>query len=108
MTTGIRTDNDADTQLWNANYMRAMAGNFLLFFSFYLLTPLLPIYLDAQFNADKDLIGIVLSGYVIAALLIRPLRGLIVETFKSKKVLVICFFLFFSTQDCLARGGALG
>lgn len=34
MTTGIRTDNDADTQLWNANYMRAMAGNFLLFFSF--------------------------------------------------------------------------
>ncbi len=95
MTTGIRTDNDADTQLWNANYMRAMAGNFLLFFSFYLLTPLLPIYLDAQFNADKDLIGIVLSGYVIAALLIRPFSGFIVDTFNRKKVLVICFFFFF-------------
>ena len=75
--------------------MRAMAGNFLLFFSFYLLTPLLPIYLDAQFNADKDLIGIVLSGYVIAALLIRPFSGFIVDTFNRKKVLVICFFFFF-------------
>jgi hypothetical protein len=33
-------------RLWNANYLRAMTGNFLLFFSFYILTPLLPIYLD--------------------------------------------------------------
>ena len=39
-------------RLWNRDYCIAMAGNFLLFFSFYLLTPLLPIYLDAQFVAD--------------------------------------------------------
>ena len=58
-----------------------MGGNFLLFFSFYLLTPLLPIYLDEQFAADKDMIGLVLSGYVIAALLVRPFSGFIVDTF---------------------------
>lgn len=95
MITEIKDDKREDTQLWNANYMRAMTGNFLLFFSFYILTPLLPIYLDAQFNADKDLIGIVLSGYVLAALLVRPFSGFIVDTFNRKKVLVICFFFFF-------------
>ena len=50
-------------RLWNREYCKAMAGNFMLFFSFYLLTPLLPIYLDSQFKADKDMIGLVLSGY---------------------------------------------
>ena len=72
-----------------------MAGNFMLFFSFYLLTPLLPLYLDAQFEADKDLIGLVLSGYVVAALLVRPFSGFIVDSFSRKKVLMVCFFTFF-------------
>lgn len=82
-------------KLWNAEYCKTMAGNFLLFFSFYLLTPLLPIYLDAQFKADKDVMGLVLSGYVVAALLMRPFSGFIVDTFDRKRVLVLFFFLFF-------------
>lgn len=82
-------------KLWNANYWKAMIGNFLLFFSFYLLTPLLPLYLDAEFAADKDVMGLVLSGYVVAALLVRPFSGFIVDTFDRKKVLMLCFFIFF-------------
>lgn len=82
-------------KLWNKEYVKVMLCNFLLFFAFYLLTPLLPIYLDEQFNADKDVIGIVLSGYVIATLLVRPFSGFVVDTFDRKRVLMICFFLFF-------------
>ncbi len=82
-------------KLWNKNYCLAMVGNFMLFFSFYLLTPLLPIYLDKQFGADKDEMGLVLSGYVVAALLVRPFSGFIVDTFDRKRVLIICFFIFF-------------
>ena len=50
-----------DEKLWNKEYLKVMTSNFLLFFAFYLLTPLLPIYLDSQFQADKDIIGLVLS-----------------------------------------------
>lgn len=82
-------------KLWNANYWKVMTSNFLLFFAFYILTPLLPLYLDEQFHANKDIIGIVLSGYVIATLLIRPFSGFIVDTFNRKKVLMLCFFAFF-------------
>lgn len=82
-------------KLWNREYIKVMTSNFLLFFAFYLLTPLLPIYLDHQFAADKHTIGIVLSGYVIATFLIRPFSGFFVDSFNRKKVLMVCFFFFF-------------
>ena len=72
-----------------------MIANFSLFFAFYLLTPLLPLYLSEVFGTNKDTIGIILSGYIIAALLIRPFSGFIVDTFDRKKVLMTCFFFFF-------------
>lgn len=87
--------NTAKERLWNRDYCKAMCGNFMLFFSFYLLTPLLPVYLDSEFSADKDLIGLVLSGYVVAALIVRPFSGFIVDTFDRKRVLTLCFFAFF-------------
>lgn len=87
-------DNRKET-LWNSEYCKVMAANFMLFFAFYLLTPLLPIYLVTEFGADKDLTGLVLSGYIVAALVVRPFSGFIVDTFDRKKVLVVCFFAFF-------------
>ena len=49
-------------KLWNRNYLKVMTANFALFFAFYLLTPLLPIYLNEYFSASKDMIVVVLSG----------------------------------------------
>ena len=82
-------------KLWNSNYLKVMTANFMLFFAFYLLTPLLPLYLDRQFAANRDITGIVLSGYVVATFLIRPFSGYMVDAFNRKKVLMICFFVFF-------------
>lgn len=82
-------------KLWNSEYIKVMTCNFLLFFAFYLLTPLLPLYLDDKFHADKDTIGLVLSGYVVATLLVRPFSGFVVDTFDRKRVLTVCFFVFF-------------
>ncbi|MDY6230005.1 MAG: MFS transporter, partial [Prevotella sp.] len=81
-------------QLWNSNYIKVMTANFMLFLAFYVLTPLLPIYLSQNFNASKDVIGLVLSGYTITALLFRPFSGYFVDSFPRKKVLMICFGAF--------------
>lgn len=80
-----------------------MAANFALFFAFYLLTPLLPLYLVERFDATKDVVGLVLSGYTLTALLARPFSGFLVDTFPRKRVLMACFFLFF-----IFFGGYLG
>ena len=71
-----------------------MAANFSLFFAFYVLTPLLPLYLSEHFGATKDMIGLVLSGYTITALLFRPFSGYVVDSFPRKMVLMICFSAF--------------
>ena len=86
-------------KLWNANYIKVMTTNFLLYFAFYILTPLLPLYLSETFGTGKDVIGIVLSGYTVAALIIRPFSGYVVDSFSRKKVLMIClaaFAIFFA------------
>lgn len=72
-----------------------MVANFALYFAFYLLTPLLPLYLSENFHATKDIIGLVLSGYTLTSLLSRPFSGYLVDSFPRKKVLMLCFFLFF-------------
>lgn len=82
-------------KLWNANFIKVSMGNFLLFFAFYLLMPLLPLYLSETFHATKDVIGAVLSGYVVSALLSRPFSGYLVDTFPRRQVLMITYFLFF-------------
>lgn len=83
-------------KLWNRNYVKVWLANFMIFFSFMLLTPLLPLYLKDTFSASKDVIGMVLSGYALTALIIRPFSGFFVDSFPRKRVLLICYFLFFS------------
>lgn len=84
----------AKETLWNANYIKVWIANFMIFFSFMLLTPLLPIYLHDTFNADKDTIGMVLFGYSVMALVSRAFSGYIVDSFPRKQVLLFCFVLF--------------
>ena len=87
-------DNIPQEKLWNANYLRTWVANFMIFFSFMLLTPLMPSYLSEVFGADKQTIGIVLSGYTLTALMIRSLSGFLVDSFPRRIVLMTSYFLF--------------
>ena len=85
-------------KLFTGNYLKVWIANFMMYFSFYFVTPLLPLYLRDVFDADKAMIGLVLSGYSVAALAIRFFSGYIVDRFSRKKVLLIgyaSFALFF-------------
>ena len=85
-------------RLWNKNYLRVMLVNFMMYFAFYLLTPLLPLYLSEKFGASNNMIGIVLSGYVVAEIVARLFSGFIVDSFDRRHVLlwsVSLFFVFF-------------
>ncbi|MGM9825357.1 MAG: MFS transporter [Paludibacteraceae bacterium] len=84
---------NSESKLWNSNYIKVWTGNFLMYFAFMLLTPLLPLYLSDTHAADKQVIGIVLSGYALAALLIRPFSGFFVDSFPRKMMLLIFYLL---------------
>ncbi len=81
-------------KLWNSNYLKVWCANFMIFFSFMLLTPLLPLYLSETFGADKQMIGIVLSGYTLTALIIRPFSGYLVDSFPRRVVLLVSYAIF--------------
>lgn len=94
-------------KLWNANYLKIWTVNFLVHFSFMLIVPLLPLYLSETFGATKDTIGMVLTGYTIMALTIRPFSGYMVDTFPRKTVLVVCGALFFALFAGYLAAGSL-
>ncbi len=83
-------------KLWNSNYIKVWCANFMIFFSFMVVTPLLPLYLSEEFGADKHTIGVVLSGYTLTALFMRPFSGYMVDSFPRKVVLLTSYFLFFA------------
>ena len=81
-------------KLWNANYTKVWFANFMIFFSFMLVMPILPLYLSEQFGAGKHTIGVVLSGYTVMALVARLFSGYIVDTYNRKTVLLVSYGLF--------------
>lgn len=94
-------------KLWNYNYNMVMVGNFSLYFAFYLLSPLLPIYLSDEFHATKDISGVILSCYTLAALMSRPFSGFMMDGFNRKKFLILSFFFFSLFFASYAAAGTL-
>jgi len=81
-------------KLWTLSFINACIGNFLLFFAFYLLVPIFPLYLIERYDASKALVGAILSSYTIAALLIRPFAGFVLDMVYRKPVYLVAYFLF--------------
>ena len=83
-------------RLITPSYCYILTANFLLYFGFWLLTPVLPFYLSEIFNASNSTIGIVLSCYTISSLLIRPFSGYFMDTFARKPLYLFAYFIFTS------------
>ena len=81
-------------RLVTPSYCFIICANFLLFFGFWLLMPVLPFYLQEAFGANKATIGIVLSCYTVAALCIRPFSGYLLDTFARKPLYLLAYFIF--------------
>ena len=81
-------------RLVTPSYILIIAANFLQFFGFWLLIPVLPFYLQEVFGADKTSIGAILSCYTIAALCMRPFSGYLLDSFSRKPLYLLAYFLF--------------
>lgn len=84
----------AKDKLVTRSYVFILAANFLLYFGFYLLLPILPFYLTEVFHSTNTAVGIILSCYTIAALCIRPFSGYLLDTFSRKPLYLFAFFIF--------------
>lgn len=78
-------------RLFTPSYICILAANFLLFFGFWLLVPVLPFYLKETYSCPTSVIGLVLCCYTISALCIRPFSGYIMDKFQRKPIYILCY-----------------
>lgn len=81
-------------KLLSPGFCYILAANFLLFFAFYLILPILPFYLKERFLADNSMIGFILSCYTLACLCIRPFSGYMLDTFARRPLYLVAYATF--------------
>lgn len=81
-------------KLVSPSFCYILAANFLLFFAFYLILPILPFYLQEGFGAEKSTIGLILSCYTLACLCIRPFAGYLLDAFSRRPLYLVAYFIF--------------
>lgn len=81
-------------KLWTKDYIIFCLASLLMLFAFYSLVSTLPLYLDEYLHATKGQIGLILSFYALAALLLRPFSGYALDAWGRKGVFMFGFFIF--------------
>lgn len=81
-------------KLFTSSFLFASGGNFLLFLGFYMLMPVLPLYLMDAFQASGGVVGVILALYTLAALTVRPFSGFVLDKFDRKPVYLLSFGAF--------------
>lgn len=88
------TSSPVRERLWTRSFTSICVANFLLNFAFYLLLPVLPLYLIEVFGASKTMVGIVVSCYTVAALIVRPMAGFVLDMYSRRPLYLLAYFLF--------------
>ena len=84
------------------------AANFMLFLSFYAIMPVLPYFLEQVFNATDSVIGIVISTYSVACILIRPFSGWMLDTMRRRPIYLAAYAVFMVAMGCYPLFTLLG
>ncbi len=97
----------AKDRLVTPSYCLILAANFLLYFAFYLILPVLPFYLTEVFHTGNAAVGIILSCYTAAALVMRPFSGYLIDTLARKPLYLISYFIFIAIFGGYVLAGTL-
>ena len=81
-------------RLFTSSYICILAANFLLYFGFWLLIPVLPFYLKEQFACAESIVGLVLCAYTVSSLGVRPFMGYLYDGFPRKPIYIAAYIVF--------------
>jgi MFS family permease len=84
--------NDSALHFWNKTYVLILLVNATAYLSFQTLAPILPVY-ATHFDATESQIGFLAASVSLAALIIRPVSGLVADRCNNAYVMRIVQFL---------------
>ena len=94
--------------LFTPSFIAVCSANLLFFIASFMMVPVLPIYLLDGLHASKSVVGIILSAYMIGALVMRPLSGFLADQFPRKILFLVCGILALLADDRSANLATLG
>lgn len=89
----MQKENTNNETLWTKNFIIINIINLLIFFSFQMLLPTLPLYIK-ELGGSNSVIGLVTGIFVVSSVIIRPISGLLLDKLGRKKVFVIGLIIF--------------
>ena len=89
-----KSDYTMKATLWTKDFALITLANLLMAIAFYFMVPILPVFLSDNFSATEGQIGLVLSFYTVAALLVRPFAGYALDTIGRYSIYVGSLLLF--------------
>ncbi|TYR80907.1 MFS transporter [Priestia megaterium] len=81
-------------RLWTKDFMAVSMTSFFIFVIFYMLTVTLPLYATDILQAGKKSLGLIVTIFLISAIVFRPLSGKWMTSVGPKKILVIGAIIF--------------
>lgn len=86
---------EENTQIWTKRFISLFLTNIAVFFVFYGLVTTLPLYAIGELHQTDKEAGLLLSGFLLSAIIVRPFSGKLLDVFGKKKLLVIAIVGYF-------------
>lgn len=80
--------------LWTKGFIQIWVSNFFLFMTFYFLLVSLPIYAIRELHGKQSTAGLIVTVFIITAILIRPVAGNLMQKFGKKAIFVTSLLIF--------------
>ncbi|MGE6630319.1 MFS transporter [Bacillus sp. NPDC077027] len=81
-------------RIWTRDFIMIVLVNLFTFISFYALLTLLPIYTIDVLNGTESQGGLLVTIFLLSAILTRPFSGAIIERFGKKRVAILSSMAF--------------
>lgn len=86
------------SRIWTKDFVNISLTQFIVFIGFYTLLTTLPIYVINELNGTEAEGGLLVTIMLIAAIIMRPISGSIIEKLGKKKTLMWSAVLFTGTM----------
>lgn len=80
--------------IFRGNFVLVFFTSLLVFTAFYIMLPTLPVFLIRELKIDEGQTGLILAVYTLAALLIRPFTGFMIDRYGRKLFYIPSLLLF--------------
>ena len=84
-------------KLFTRSFLNLTVSNFVMAIAFYFITPIMALFMVDTMDAGNDQVGIVMFSFSIAAIIIRPFAGYLLDSHNRYRLYLASFILFTSS-----------